>query len=618
MPVQNRSYPKTRFELFDFTSIPMLPVDYVYDDTPVLMMAFTSDKGPEGWTMLKSFSEFNSLYGGIDFDKHGQSNLIIADFLRSGGYALVKRLVSNNATLANVTVHARVVVVDEVNYIYIYATSEANCYTRKEAEDAGFGKYDYGDEDAYDFPLFTITTNGRFLSNMSFRMAPEYQYSRSTSCIRYSFEIIENNEILGTVVCSMNPEYMIETTQQSIESKINTGTGQIRCKLHEKGFYGFARLLSKTAMIDNELIDLTDIINYDLLNGTDKRGIALGNVVAFQPSASEEANAEWVANRPDDISGTLVNLQYADGIPIINGSYGDLGPIPIENTNEYTKLLLGAWGKNQDSEQFDPVIYDLDAIKPACVFDAAYPVSVKNAIIDVADWRGDLMFFADFGKTGLTTLTEILEASDQLNKSRYCAMYGIYGDIYDSYSKKQITVTLPYLLATRFVAHAKAGIGRPFAGIVNNFTLPEFIDGTINFLPIVIPNLDQKQQLANACVNYVNYYDGVPVVETLYVNYPEYTQLSFLHNILNIQKVIRAIRSECPKIRYSFLDSDSLQEYMDDVNTVIRRYQGSFKSIDMQYMNDERYELNKIFYATITVSFFDFVQEEYFKIYAIN
>jgi len=618
MAVQNRSYPKTTFELYDYTSIPTIPVEYVYDDTPVLMMTFTADKGPEGWKTVKSFQEFNETYGGISFEKHGQSHLIVAEFLRSGGYALCKRLVSNNATLANVTIHARVAVVDDVNYVYIYATSEANCYTHKDAETAGYGNYDYSDEDATDFPLFTLTTNGRFLSNIVFRMAPEYQYSRSSSCIRYSFEIMENNEILKTITCAMNPEYMIENTQQSIESKINTGTEILRCELHEKGFYGFARLLAKTAKIDDASVDVTDLVNYDLLNGVDKRGQAIGNIVAFQPSGNEEDNAEWVANRPDDISGTLVNLQYADGIPIINGSYGDLGPIPIENTTEYTKLLLGAWGKNQDSEQFDPIIYDLDAIKPACVFDAAYPVSVKNAIIDVADWRGDLMFFADLGSSGLTTLTEILEAADQLNKSRYCAMYGIYGNIHDTYSKKEITVTLPYLLATRFVAHAKAGIGHPFAGIVNNFTLPEFIDNTINFLPIVIPGLDQKQQLANACVNYVNYYDGVPVLETLYVNYPEYTQLSFLHNILNIQRVIRAVRSECPRIRYSFLDSDSLQEYMDDVNSVIRRYNSSFKSIVMQYTNDERYELNKIFFATIIVSFLDFVQEERFNIYAIN
>ena len=141
MAVQNRSYPKTVFELYDYTSIPTIPVDYVYDDTPVLMMTFTADKGPEEWRTLKSFKEFNETYGGISFDKHGQSHLIVAEFLRSGGYVLCKRLVSNNATLANVTVHARVVVVDDINYVYIYATSEANCYTRKDAEDAGYGKY---------------------------------------------------------------------------------------------------------------------------------------------------------------------------------------------------------------------------------------------------------------------------------------------------------------------------------------------------------------------------------------------------------------------------------------------------------------------------------------------
>jgi hypothetical protein len=169
------------------------------------------------------------------------------------------------------------------------------------------------------------------------------------------------------------------------------------------------------------------------------------------------------------------------------------------------------------------------------------------------------------------------------------------------------------------VQHISDGVGRPFAGMLNSITFPEIIDGSVNFLPVVIPGVDQKQALVDANVNYLSYYDGTPVMETMYTNpEEEYTQLSYLHNIMAIQEVIKAVRTECPKVRYTFMDGSDLENYISDANAVINKYVTNFKSISMQYMADEKYESNSIFYATITVQFKNFVQEEYFRVIAIS
>ena len=610
-----RGYPKTRFELIDQTQIPTIDTGVVYDNTAIAMVPFTSDKGPENWRMITNLSDFTDTYGGISFERHGQAQITAAEVLRAGGYVFGKRMVSADATLANVTIRARVVVSDGVSYLYTYAQSLANCYYTSSALEAGYDNYNYEDEDATDFPLFTLTAKGRGASSIYFRIVPEYATSRRSSCIRYTFETYDNGELIDSILVSLNPDYTIDAVSQSIQARVTSRSNQVDVKLYQDGVYGLVRCLAKTATLNDQPISIADLINQDFINGLNIRGsTSLGGIVCA--AASDDSTDEWTANRPSELEHWYY-LSDANGIPLVNGTYGALTDNPMEHPEELTKLLLGVWGKNQDSDQFDPVIYDLDSIKPDAIFDAQYPVAIKNAIIDVADWRGDVMFFCDLN-VGLTSVNMICDYASQINRSRYCAMYHNWFSVTNPYTGKAITVTMPFLLASRFVSHVDNGVARPFAGIANNMTFPEIIMGSLNFQPIVIPGVDQKQQLADNCINYINYYDGVPVMETMYVNYEDYTQLSFLHNMLAIQEVIKAVRSNCPRVRYTFLDGDDLEEYLEDANNVLNRYQSNFKSLEMEYMADEKYELNNIFYATITVRFRNFVQEEYFKIYAIN
>ena len=85
-----------------------------------------------------------------------------------------------------------------------------------------------------------------------------------------------------------------------------------------------------------------------------------------------------------------------------------------------------------------------------------------------------------------------------------------------------------------------------------------------------------------------------------------------------MQELIRKIRIKCPKIRYNYMDSDSLEKYMKDVQQVIDNESNNFDSITMRYVADNVYEQNKIFYAEIEVKTKQFNQSEFFKITVVK
>ena len=119
-------------------------------------------------------------------------------------------------------------------------------------------------------------------------------------------------------------------------------------------------------------------------------------------------------------------------------------------------------------------------------------------------------------------------------------------------------------------------------------------------------------------INYAGYYSNVLVLETEYTSQEDYTQLSYINNVLIVQQVIKAVRIACPKIRYSFIEGSDLERYKEDVQAILDKYAQFFKSISMEYVEDTTYAKNKIYYAVIRVTFKDFVQSEIFKLTALS
>ena len=615
-----KGYPKSRFEIVNQSQIQSVETTTVSSPIALFLQPYFSSKGTEEWELLYGFDGFTDAKGGMSFHRYGQSQLAVAQALKSGAYVLGKRLVSEDATLANTTVLARLVKVDDITYVYYYTKSAVNCDNFEDAYTVGRGDFNAEAEEVTDIPLFTVSPKGRGESLLFFRINPNNVASKKKNVngyMKYSFEVIEDNNTLESIVVTMNPDIVIDGVSQAMNPKIRDNTNQVQVKLHEDGIYKLVSMLAKTAVDENgETITADRLINLDFINGYDLSGtVAIGGIVTIAQNANSE-NSEWTANKPSDIE-VVYDLADSVGIPLVNGSYGAMGTDPMNNPAEVEKMLLAAFGQDTESKLFDTLIYDLDAYKIDAIFDCNWPVSVKNAIIDLIDFRGDMVFLADLG-TSANTLNLIKEAAANIHDSNYSALYHNYFKILDPFTKKEITVTMPYMLIDKLTGHISKGVGRPFAGIANNIYFPNIIENSVNFYPVEIPGANQKQELVDNNINYLSMYDGIPVMETMYVNNTEYTQLSYLHNIMAVQEIIKLIRARCPRTRYTFLDGNDLETYISDVQAIINEYSSNFKSISCEYMADEAYEQNNIFYAVLRVQFKNFIQEEYFKIIAIS
>ena len=434
------------------------------------------------------------------------------------------------------------------------------------------------------YPLFVIADVGRGISAKKFRISPDFSGSKTVDYIKYLINVIEGTNVLETMQFALNPDVILNDRNISFENVIKTQSTQIRGYIFEDAIDAMLANISEMSGISQD-----ELSNYDILFAHDKKGKALPSIVLESD----------------------IDLTATAGIPLASGSNGSFGTVP-RLSEDYSKEIVKVFDGT-----YDQVVYDVDNIKLDAIIDANYDSTVKRAIEAFVSFREDCFYFRDLG-LGLKTLEDIKAADVESTKNRYCASFCNSYDVIDPYSKKQVTVTIGYSLARILVDHFNKGCNRPLAGQLHEFIFPEIVEGTLNFLPRVIPGFDQKEELFDARINFVSYFDGVPVMESEYTSQEKLTAFSWINNTLAIQEVIKAIRTKCPKIRYSFMENEDLEKYQEDVNAVINKYSSNFSSITLEYAADPMYEENNIFYAVIEVKFKKFVETEIFKITAIK
>ena len=592
-------------------------------DRPIIMVACSADKGPEEWKKKLYGQDFFDYYGTPSFTKHGQALIQAANVINSGGYVTMKRIVATDSTLANIGVYAQVTNTKkqktDSNGTPLYTDADTGKETTEPSGNTpimeNHVQIDYklaavslngndvntfantfladkqhtneiGEDDQY--PLFIITDNGRGISNKRFRIYQDTTTSKPLNYVTYFIDILENGETLETISFTMNPDIILKDRNMSIQNSIRINSKQVRCVFFEDEFDAFVENVSYL------IGDTAGKFKYaDVLFGTDLLGKAYPNITI----------------------GTDVNLSTVYGIQLLNGSNGNFGNRPI-NSDEYATELKKAFDGS-----FSDEIYDLDNNRIDAIFDANYPATVKRAIEELVNFREDCMFFRDLG-IGARSVEEIRLRDMDNTHSRFCATYCNSYDIYDPYTKKQITVTIMYHLAQLFVRHFINGRIRPFCGQKYDIVIPseDVVPGTLNFYPKHTPQLDQKVEMDDLRINYLSYYEGdILTMNSEYTSQTEYTQLSWINNVLGVQELIKAIRALCPKIRYTFLDGEDLSKYKKDVqNTVIDKYADRFQSCTIEYVSDALYDSNKVIYAVIKVKFRNFIQTEIFKIIALQ
>ena len=502
------------------------------------------------------------------------------------------------------------------NLLYLDADTDEE--TTNPVSESGLENQPVMDEatDYADYLLFTLTDTGRGKSNRKIRITADTATRRPVKYIKYQIQVIEEGEVLETlyfVFDSMITEYPTVNSpvpvNMGIYSIITQNSYFLCSKFYETEWNAFVKNVSEISGLSEE-----KVAHCDILFGKDTFDLPLESITIRKDIDSIDfANPAGTA---------LVNGENP------NGAFGDIPNDPTlpwddkRVNKEYIAKTIEVFdGRAADGDD----IYDLDNTPIYCIFDANYPEVVKEKICELANWREDLMYFRDIG-IAPTNMVDIRDATKWYTKSRFAATYINSYDVIEPFYRKQVTVTVMYDLVVKWVSHFINGANRPFAGIAYGVTFENsIIPGTLNFKPKRVmkrqDNLntyDQKKFFDDYRLNYIAYYNEVPVMDTEYTSQEQYTQLSWINNVVLVQNIIREIRRMCPKNRYTFLDGQDLVHYKKDVEAIINKYASLFKRIEVKYIEDTNYQHNKIFYAAIEVVFRDFIQSEIFKITAVN
>ena len=586
---------------------------------PLMLAAAAFDRGPEKLTRVYG-ADFYKLYGYyIDYEKYGQAAIQCANIINNGGELLLKRVVAEDATLANIVVVAKVtssrvqktdadgnplyvdpvsgkettsagdnnekvmINVASIKYELVTVTGKKRLDEVVEETTKSFVQDD--ETQTFTYPIVVIVDNGRGESTKRFNIIPQYQISKTQNFMLYKFKYLGSEDLdAESVYFSVVPGVMYLNKSMAIEMAC-TEMLQCRAKSIEKSIDAF---YNKVAEITG--FDLDELHKYDLLFGKDNKGNAVQGI-------SYDDNG--------------IDLSAEIGFGLESGSNGAFGDTPIL-TDEYEKAL-----KDVFDGTFDEDIYNLDLYKIDACVDANYPYEVKKAIYELAKFRKDFFFFGDLGLE-VETFSDAQNKMYEMPRDKFTGWYGQSYQILNPFTKRNIDVTITYSIARMVIPHLVNRTHTPYCGILFNWTIPEAIEGTINFTPKITPAVNQKTLADDLRLNYASVLNNVLTLETEFTSQEELTQLSFINNVAAIQKIVKTVRDRCPSFRYSFISTTDLQSYKKEVNRIIATFTGWFESLEFVYVQDEIMRANKIFEASLKVKHKDFVQSEILNIYTLG
>ena len=573
-------YPGTIFKWHDLSATAQTSLaSPVIDDAPLFMQVFSADKGTEDLIEV-SGPDFASMYGTMNFANHGQSAIQAQAIIDAGGRLYAKRVVAENATIANTILCATVIPNDGGVKVKWSAQSITNCKTFEDVEKAAKELYEAGV-----YPLMVFTDNGRGVSKKAVRVTADYVTSRDIRQTFYTLSVYEGTSISERTTITFNPDVIYSSVAYGLD-KYSTKqiTGTVLSDMYE---------LYVNEIADALTISIDEIKSYDVIFGYTYRGLPIEGFTLDAESVDMDADT---------------------GIALINGSNGDFGDSPA-GTEAWATAIANVFNGT-----FSDEVYDIDQHKIAAILDANYPMTVKKAIYDLVNFRQDCVFFRDYG-VGLTTFLDIKAKHDEFgedSRSYFVADYATSYIVKDPLTFKNIEVTMTYDLAPVLVSHIANNTNAPVAGTINGFVLRNAIAGTLNFTPINTPVGNQKELMDNIRVNYALFEDNNCVVQSCYTSQDVFTQLSFVNNVLAIQRVLRAIRTACPKQRFALSSGSDLSNYAAAVNNVLADFSTDFSVLNFIYTEDQLKASQKILYASIEFAFLNWAQTEVFDIYAIN
>ena len=612
-------YPGTVDNWIDQSGITAQQPQEVYP-RPLLLTAAAFDRGPEKITRVYG-QTFYKLFGYyIDFEKYGQAAIQAANIINNGGELMLKRVVAEDATLANIVVCARVstdrVQKTDSNGNPLYIDPD----TQKETINDGDGSFEKAminvakikyelvtvtgkktkaeiveearrsfvqDEESQEFvyPLFVIADNGRGESTKRFGVDPQYEIAKNQNFFIYRLKYLGSEDLdAEQIYFALTPGVIY------LEKSMDIG-------------------MSSSEMLQADAESLEDCVDAFYAKVSEISGISIDELYSCDMLFCKNRKGQPIQGLSLDDSGQ--DLSISMGFALESGTNGAFGDKPIE-TPEYEQALIDFYTGVYDSD-----IYNLDMYKPDACIDANYPYAVKKAIYDLAMYRKDFFFFGDMG-LDVNTFSNAKEKMSSMPRDKFTAWYPQSYQVINPFTRRRINVTITYSIARLVITHLNNNRNCPYCGILYGWTIPEAIEGTVNFCPKITPVENQKTECDDLRINYASILNDTLTLETTYTSQENLTQLSFINNVIAIQKIVKDVRDNCPAFRYSFISTDDLSTYKSAVNNIISKYTKWFESLEFVYVQDDVMRANKIFEASLRVKHKDFVQAEILNIYTLG
>lgn len=615
----------TKFNLIDQSTIEKAVVSTTeVDDSPVILTAMAAAKGTEDLFDLKG-QAYVDMFGEPNFKAYGQASIQNRRMIDAGARLVGKRLVADDATLANIIIVAKLYktevqkknaenvllyydaqmqevttvtedpVMIQTAHIRYEAAATTGAKTLDQVVEAAKDELDtVGTLETgvtiFSYPLFVVTDNGRCVSKKRFSIAPDIAVSKNLAFMFYNLTVMENGAALQSARFASIPDTVYHGENIELSQVSNTYLTQVKAHSFDENINAFIAKLSDLSLIEEEVL-----IAGDPVFGTSIKGNKFTSIVL------------------DTENG--IDLQAATGIALVNGTNGTFGDNPFQITNAttmYNAKLLEFYNGTVTSD-----IYNVDALQIDAVFDANMPKNVKEAVATLADYRKDFMFFRDLGLANYT-IEDVRLSAGGLAKSPWVTDFCQAYEVIDPYSRKNAKVSAIYTVASLMINHLRFGRNLPFAGQTNEAILTDAIKGTVTFLPKVTPSIDEKTELEDLRVNFASYFTDRLIVETLYTSQAAYTNLSFSNNCMALQRVFKVLRVAFPAIRYQFISNeDDLKKYTSRVNEVLSAYKSDFEELEFTYVQDKVMLANKIFRAAISFRFKEFTQAELIDAYIL-
>ena len=525
----------------------------------------------------------------------GYKYIVIVEAVRDNGYHAVAAgsvfITAKDETMyiikeANITVKWEAVSITDCKKPEEVANKAVECESSEDwlETDSETGAITYNS--SISLPFIVITDNGRGKSYKSIRFTPDYIASRTNTNMFYTVQIYNKGTRLDKSLNTINPYCIVDNKSYSIN---NDTTKQLNIYYDDSVYDEYFNFIREALELDESILR-----KYDIIYGTTNTG---DYIPGF------------------NIDPESIDLDSDFGIELQNGSDGSFEDVAF-GTDAYTEELVSFF-----KGEFDDSIWDVDQYKISAVFDANYPEPVKDAILEFVNFREDCVYFRDLG-INVFSYYDIYEKEktykSEFKVSRFVADYFTTYQIYDPETKKRTRVSMMYDFAECMIAHFRNAFAKPIAGIVNDMVLKNAIKGTINFTPRKTPKVNQKQLLDDLKVNYAMFGNNDRcIVHTLYSSQLEYTQLSYVNNVLAIQQVMRIVRDACPANRYRFVTGNDFSEYESAVTNILNQVSDEFEQLTFGYEQDDMIAAQKIFYGNIYFRFKNWAQTEQFDLYAL-